>query len=188
LPALRAGQRIDAAIVIDDRSQGECLFFTTRAARTFYLYLWIRTTFNHVQFPGSDDIREILVTRVDQQKQAVGIVVGIVEPNGRRVVAYGHPGHGDPRGVDGDTIFEIGSASKVFTSLLLADMVNRSEVRSTIRPATTFPTVSRYPSGAAKPSRCSISARTTPAPEPSHEHQAEGPAESLRRLPRGGFV
>jgi serine-type D-Ala-D-Ala carboxypeptidase/endopeptidase len=30
--------------------------------------------------------------------------------------------------VDGDTIFEIGSISKVFTSLLLADMVNRKEV------------------------------------------------------------
>jgi serine-type D-Ala-D-Ala carboxypeptidase/endopeptidase len=87
--------------------------------------------------PGSEEIHDILVRRVDHQKQAVGIVVGIVEPNGRRIVAYGHPASGDPRTVDGDTIFEIGSVSKVFTSLLLADMVNRNEVRLD-DPASTY--------------------------------------------------
>ena len=77
---------------------------------------------------STDEIREILVRRIDEQKQAVGIVVGVIEPNGRRVVAYGNLAKGDPRPVDGDTIFEIGSISKVFTSLLLADMVNRKEI------------------------------------------------------------
>ena len=36
----------------------------------------------------TDEIREILVKRVDQQKQATGIVAGLIEPKGRRVIAY----------------------------------------------------------------------------------------------------
>jgi hypothetical protein len=45
---------------------------------------------NPIAILSSDEIREILVKRVDQQKQAVGIVAGVIEPNGPRVVAYGH--------------------------------------------------------------------------------------------------
>src|ERR1700687_3480262 len=84
--------------------------------------------FQPLPVPGTGEIREILVRRIDHQEQAAGIVVGIIEPNGRRVVAYGNLAKGDSRTLDGDTIFEIGSISKVFTSLALADMVNRKEV------------------------------------------------------------
>jgi CubicO group peptidase (beta-lactamase class C family) len=106
--------------------------------------------FQRLTVPGTDEIREILVKRVDRQKQAVGIVAGIIEPNGRRVVAYGNLANGDPRILDADTIFEIGSVSKVFTSLVLADMVNRGEVTLDDRAAKYLPENARMPERSGK--------------------------------------
>jgi CubicO group peptidase (beta-lactamase class C family) len=71
---------------------------------------------------------QMLVDRLDRQHQSVGIVVGIIGSAGRRVIRYGHLEKGDPRPVNGDTIFEIGSETKVFTALLLASTVQRGEV------------------------------------------------------------
>lgn len=78
--------------------------------------------------PSDAEIRRILVERIDVEKQDVGIVIGIIDPHGRRVVSYGSFDKGDKRPLNGDTLFEIGSITKVFTALLAADMAHRGEV------------------------------------------------------------
>ena len=61
----------------------------------------------------------------------IGIVIGIIGPKGRRVIAYGHSSTNDRRAFDGKTVFEIGSVSKVFTALLLTEMARTGEVALT---------------------------------------------------------
>ena len=83
---------------------------------------------SHAAPPGDAELRRMLVTRVDVQHQATGIVLGIVAPAGQRVITYGKRGLDDPRAVTADTVFDIGSITKLFTALLLADLATRGQV------------------------------------------------------------
>jgi CubicO group peptidase (beta-lactamase class C family) len=89
------------------------------------------------------EIHQILAERIDQKRQSVGVVVGVIEDRGERIVAQGALNQGDPRTLSGATTFEIGGLTSVFTALLLADMAKRGEVSLTDQ-------VSRYLPGSVK--------------------------------------
>ena len=50
-----------------------------------------------ISLPSDDDIRNILAERVSTlagQDDGIGIVVGVIGPEGRRVISYGHLSQG----------------------------------------------------------------------------------------------
>lgn len=102
------------------------------------------------QFPADAEISRILADRIDVQKQSVGIVVGTIGPSGRNIIAHGSFGGVDPRPVDGDTVYEIGSVTKVFTALVLAEMARRGEVALNDPVAKHLPRTSPFPNATAR--------------------------------------
>jgi D-alanyl-D-alanine-carboxypeptidase/D-alanyl-D-alanine-endopeptidase len=94
---------------------------------------------------SSAEIRALLANRVGEAHRAVGIVAATIGPSGREVIAYGKRAKDGPP-VDGDTFFEIGSITKVFTSLLLADMVERGELTLDTPVAKLLPESVKVPS------------------------------------------
>lgn len=90
-------------------------------------------------YPDDAALLQALRQYVDEHRGAPGIVLGVIDRNGQRVLSYGESGRAERPQVDGDTRFEIGSISKTFTGLLLADMQLAGEVSAEQSVSTLFP-------------------------------------------------
>ncbi|WP_213286305.1 serine hydrolase [Bradyrhizobium sp. sGM-13] len=94
--------------------------------------------------PGQD-VAAILKERVDVGRETMGLVAAFLDGDRHGITAYGQSGSHDYRPLDGDTVFEIGSITKVFTALVFADMVLRGELAPDDPAAKYLPASVRMP-------------------------------------------
>jgi serine-type D-Ala-D-Ala carboxypeptidase/endopeptidase len=74
------------------------------------------------------DVKDNIQARVDAGR-SMSVVVGLVDADGVTYYSYGKMAASDDTLPDENTVYEIGSISKVFTAILLADAVKRGEVK-----------------------------------------------------------
>lgn len=70
--------------------------------------------------PSDEQILEFLADRVNVKRQGTGMIVGIVTPEGKRVIAVGNRSAKDGSPIDADTVFEIGTPGMIPYEQLIA--------------------------------------------------------------------
>lgn len=78
----------------------------------------------------AQDIETILRERVNSERNQASVVVAVVDENGTKFFGYGKKSKlKNSTASNENTAFEIGSITKVFTGILLAEAVKRGEVK-----------------------------------------------------------
>jgi len=109
----------------------------------------VTTRFAQVPFPADPTVQRMLQQLVGGRGVA-GVVMGLLDEAGPRPpIAHGGAGPG-ALPIDGESVFEIGSMTKVFTGILLADMVRRGEVELADPVADLLPSNVRVPARGGK--------------------------------------
>ena len=102
--------------------------------RIFSLFATVLTVFFLVYFSSiswadtdAGNLEAALETRIEHAN-GIGYVVVIIDGDERRIVTVGLASKSTGEALTEDSLFEIGSITKTFTGILLADMVLRGEV------------------------------------------------------------
>jgi CubicO group peptidase (beta-lactamase class C family) len=85
------------------------------------------STVVHAQL--SVDSLQYIIQREVNGRRSVGITAGLIAKDKKNVVSAGIIGESNKDLPNGNTIYEIGSITKVFTAILLADLVVKKQVR-----------------------------------------------------------
>src|ERR671919_2375698 len=80
-------------------------------------------------FEITDEIKALINERLGKNKTNAAIAIGFIDPNGTQFYGHGKMSNTSNATVDENTVFSIGSTTKVFTTTLLADMVNKGLIK-----------------------------------------------------------
>jgi CubicO group peptidase (beta-lactamase class C family) len=131
---------------------------------------------------SDEEIRALVRERTEDPRRTVGVIIGLIDENGTRVITYGKPSLDSDQMLNGNTLFKISSVTKVFTSILLAEMVERGEV-------SLDDTISKYlPNSVKTPSRGGkeillrhLATHTSGLPR-DYDNNKEGESYSVEKL------
>lgn len=77
-------------------------------------------------FEITDKLKALINDKVDSNNSNAAMAIGFIDPNGTQFYGYGKLSNASNNAtVDENTVFHIASITKVFTTILLADMVNK---------------------------------------------------------------
>ncbi|MBK8052693.1 MAG: serine hydrolase [Saprospiraceae bacterium] len=96
--------------------------------KTLLLSLYCISAFTANAQISTKELQTFLESEI-VNKRTKGIVVGIIDANGgKQIISAGKLSDNNSKKPDGNTLFEIASVTKLFTTLALADYANKNEV------------------------------------------------------------
>lgn len=101
---------------------------TYAAALTLAALMILPAAAQEASLPDDADIAGILSDRIGRDQANVGIAVALIEGGETRFVSHGTLTLDGTEPVDEHTIFEAGSITKLFTNLLLAQLVDKGQI------------------------------------------------------------